>query len=99
MLVEVHNGFTANPETSNTQTPPLQHPRMELEVNGIYDGAMDEDLISHEYTHGVSNRLLNGEATGGGLPFGPQTWALGEGWSDFMSTSITDDPIAGEYIC
>ena len=99
MLVEVHNGFTANPETSNTQTPPLQHPRMELEVNGTDDGAMDEDLISHEYTHGVSNRLLNGEATGGGLPFGPQTWALGEGWSDFMSTSITDDPIAGEYIC
>ena len=99
MLVEVHNGFTANPETSNTQTPPLQHPRMELEINGTADGAMDEDLISHEYTHGVSNRLLNGEATGGGLPFGPQTWALGEGWSDFMSTSITEDPIAGEYIC
>ena len=72
---------------------------MELEVNGIYDGAMDEDVISHEYRTGVSNRLLNREATGGGLPFGPQTWALGEGWSDFMSTSITDDPIAGEYIC
>jgi Fungalysin metallopeptidase (M36)/Fungalysin/Thermolysin Propeptide Motif len=99
MLVEVHNGFAANPEQSNTQTPPGQHPRMELEVNGIYDGAVDEDLIAHEYTHGVSNRLLNGEATGGGLPFGPQTWALGEGWSDFMSTSITDDPVAGEYIC
>ena len=39
------------------------------------------------------------EVVGGDLPIGNQTWALGEGWSEFFGTSITDDPIAGEYVC
>jgi len=102
MLVEVHNGFNVGtPESSNTQTPPGQRPRMELNAfaSAGADGAFDADHIAHEYTHGVSNRLLMTEIVGGGLPFGNQTWALGEGWSDFFGTSIFDDPVAGEYVC
>ena len=102
MLVEVHNGFNVGtPESSNTQNPPGQRPRMELNAvaSTAADGALDADLVTHEYTHGVSNRLLMTEAVGGGLPFGNQTWALGEGWSDFYGTSVFNDPIAGEYVC
>jgi hypothetical protein len=99
MLVEVHNGFTGGPaESSNTQTPPGQRPRLELNA-ALRDGALDADLVAHEYTHGVSNRLVMTEAVGGGLPEGTQTWALGEGWSDFFGTSLFDDPVAGEYVC
>ena len=102
MLVEVHNGFNVGtPDPSNTQTPPGQRPRMELNAvaSTAADGALDADLIAHEYTHGVSNRLLMTEIVGGGLPKATQTWALGEGWSDFFGTSIFDDPVAGEYVC
>ncbi len=97
MDVEVHNDFNSNPnqETSNTQSPPDGgNARMELNT-GIVDGAMDADLVTHEFTHGVANRIIANQ----GLPFGNQTWALGEGWSDFFGTSIYDDPVAGEYVC
>jgi len=98
MLVEVHNSFSLAPdlrEGSNTQTPADgARPRMELNV-GFVDGAMDADLVTHEYTHGVGDRLLAGQ----GLPEDEQTWALGEGWSDFYGTSIWDDPVAGDYVC
>jgi hypothetical protein len=102
MLVEIDNGFTGGPqETSNTQNSPGQRPRMEITANADTDtqGAFDADHITHEYTHGVSNRLIMTEVVDGGLPFGNQTWALGEGWSEFYGTSITNDPIAGEYVC
>jgi hypothetical protein len=100
MFIEIDNGFNVGtPENPNTQTPPGGRPRMELNANSVADGAMDADLVTHEYTHGVSNRLVAGEVPGGGLPYGVQTWALGEGWSDFFGTSIYDDPIAGEYVC
>lgn len=97
MLVEVHNDFNSNPnpETSNTQSPPDgQNARMELNT-GIVDSAFDADLVTHEFTHGVGNRIIANQQ----LPFGNQTWALGEGWSDFFGTSVWDDPIAGEYVC
>ena len=102
MLVEVDNSATGGTaENSNTQTPPGQRPRMELvaDKGTDRDGAFDADHVTHEYTHGVSNRLVMTEAVGGNLPFGNQSWALGEGWSEFFGTSITDDPNAGEYIC
>lgn len=98
MLVEVHNDFNdppANREGSNTQVgPDGMTARMELSIVGV-DAALDADLVTHEYTHGVTNRLLNN----GGLPQDEQTWALGEAWSDFYGTSVWDDPIAGEYVC
>ena len=102
MLVEVDNSATGGTaENSNTQTPPGQRPRMEIvaDKGTDRDGAFDADHVTHEYTHGVSNRLVMTEAVGGNLPFGNQSWALGEGWSEFFGTSITDDPNAGEYIC
>lgn len=92
MLVEVHDGTAGN---SFTQSPPDGGAgRLTLITTGV-DHALDMDLVSHEYTHAVTNRLVNN----GTLPFGIQTWALGESWSDFFATSMWDDPVAGEYVC
>ncbi|KAF8678110.1 Fungalysin metallopeptidase (M36) [Rhizoctonia solani] len=47
------------------------------------DGALENDIIVHEYTHGISNRL-----TGGGTGRCLQTLeagGMGEGWSDAMA--------------
>lgn len=96
MLVEVHNGFNVgNPGFSNTDTPADgMRPRMELKAE-LVDHAMDADVVTHEYTHGVSDRLVCGQR----MPELVQMWALGEGWSDFFGTSVWDDPVAGELVC
>ena len=47
------------------------------------DGAMETDIIVHEMTHGITNRL-----TGGGTARCLQTLeagGLGEGWGDAMA--------------
>ncbi len=60
----------------------------------ITDGSLDSAVILHEYTHGVSNRLLpNGYSTF-------QVAAMGEAWSDFYALEyLTPDgaPIDGTY--
>jgi len=58
------------------------------------DGDLDAEVMCHEYTHGLSNRLL-----GGGVGISElQPRGMGEGWSDFYAESLlsepTDDPRA-----
>ncbi len=60
----------------------------------IRDADFDNEIIKHEYTHGMSNRRV-----GGGVGISAlQSLGLGEGWSDFfslaLSTQATDDPNA-----
>ncbi len=61
------------------------------------DGGLDAEIVIHELTHGLSNRLIG---NGSGL-----NWdvggGMGEGWSDFYALSLlndsnTDDP-NGKY--
>jgi hypothetical protein len=54
---------------------------------------LEGDTIVHEYGHGLSNRLVGNGTLGGGT----QTGAMGEGWGDFMATSIFNDPVIFEY--
>ena len=59
------------------------------------DGSLDAEIVIHELTHGLSNRLV-GNATG---LFWNVAGGLGEGWSDFYALSLlngtqTDDPDA-----
>ncbi len=47
------------------------------------DGSMEDDVVSHEMTHGITNRM-----TGGGTGRCLQTLesgGLGEGWSDAVA--------------
>ncbi|OYW76159.1 MAG: hypothetical protein B7Z37_09995 [Verrucomicrobia bacterium 12-59-8] len=56
------------------------------------DGDVDHEIVIHEYTHGLSNRLV-----GGGVGMSQnQSQGMGEGWSDFYALCLlseaTDDP-------
>ena len=60
------------------------------------DGSLDAEIIIHEYTHGLSNRL-HGNATGLSTQM---AGGMGEGWGDFYAHSLLSeptDPINGVY--
>lgn len=48
------------------------------------DGSMDNGIISHEYGHGISNRLTHVACLGG-----QEGGSMGEGWSDFFALVTT----------
>ena len=57
------------------------------------DGSLDTEVLIHELTHGMTNRLIGNAA---GLVWDPGV-GLGEGWSDFYALSLlnntnADDP-------
>ncbi|CAN5645254.1 hypothetical protein BH20ACI4_BH20ACI4_08000 [soil metagenome] len=61
-----------------------------------YDGTTDADIIIHEVTHGLSNRL-HGNASG---LSSNMSRGMGEGWSDYYAHSLLSepsDPINGIY--
>jgi len=84
---------------ANFATPPDGFPgRMQMYLfdgpTPDRDGSLDAEVMCHEYTHGLSNRLL-----GGGVGISElQPAGMGEGWSDFYALSllseISDDPHA-----
>ncbi len=51
------------------------------------DGDLDAEIIVHEYSHGLSNRI---HANGSGLTSN-QGGGMGEGWGDFMGRSLTSN--------
>jgi len=52
------------------------------------DGDVDNGVICHEYSHGISNRLTGGPANTACLGNAEQ---MGEGWSDYLSLMVTQD--------
>ncbi len=63
---------------------------MELWLDGEVprDSCFDTQILLHEYTHGLSQRLVGG---GAGL-HSLQSAGLGEGWSDFYSLALLSEP-------
>ena len=60
------------------------------------DGSLDADVVWHEFTHGLSNRLV-GNSAGLGLN---QSAGMGEGWSDFYARMLAagaDEDVNGIY--
>ena len=55
------------------------------------DGDLDNGIISHEYAHGISNRLTGGSANGECLQT-TEAGGMGEGWSDWYSLVFTAKP-------
>ena len=94
---DVQNVGTNN---ANFSTPPDgRAPRMQMyRFTGPRpdrDSSLDADIVIHELTHGLSNRLV-GDATG---LFWDVATGMGEGWSDFYALSLLnnsqgDDPNA-----
>jgi Fungalysin metallopeptidase (M36)/Fungalysin/Thermolysin Propeptide Motif len=67
-------------------------PRMQMYIwpNGpteVIDGDMDSGVITHEYGHGISNRLTGGPSKTGCLSAHDER--EGEGWSDFLAIALT----------
>lgn len=54
------------------------------------DGDLDNGIIAHEYTHGISNRLTGGPKTGNCLS-AVESGGMGEGWSDYFGLMVTTD--------
>ena len=48
------------------------------------NGGDDASIVYHEYTHGLTNRLVT-DADGAGALNSAQAGAMGEGWSDFYA--------------
>lgn len=65
-------------------------PRMQMflwtAANPDRDGDLDNGIVAHEYTHGISNRLTGGPANSGCLGNAEHG---GEGWSDYFALMVT----------
>ncbi|KAJ1737399.1 hypothetical protein LPJ72_000506 [Coemansia sp. Benny D160-2] len=74
------------------------------QTNPYRDGDLEQDIVAHEYTHGISTRLTGGPANSDCLADG-EAGGMGEGWSDTVANLLrivpTDtrdrDIIMGEY--
>ena len=89
---------------ANMTTPPDGFPprmQMFLFTNPALDGADLADIVYHEYTHGLTNRLIGNSA---GL-ITHQAQSLGEAWSDWYALdfmvadgSVADTPADGDVL-
>jgi hypothetical protein len=83
-----------------TPTPDGTPPRIQMYLfNGptpYRDGDFDAEVVLHEYTHGLSERLV-----GGGVGISAlQTMGMGEGWSDWYAMAVLSeagDDVNGVY--
>ncbi|KAJ2736745.1 hypothetical protein IW152_000499 [Coemansia sp. BCRC 34962] len=69
------------------------------------DGCLEQDIVAHEFTHGISSRLTGGptnaDCLGDGEPAG-----MGEGWSDAVANLLrirvnhtrSVDMVLGQYV-
>ncbi|RKP27105.1 peptidase M36, partial [Syncephalis pseudoplumigaleata] len=71
-----------------TVPPDGERPRMRIHVYNYTrparDGAFANDIVAHEYMHGVTTRLAGGPANADCLAEG-QSRGMAEGWSDFAA--------------
>lgn len=65
------------------------NPRMQMYLCNGKDGDLDNGVIVHEYTHGISNRLTGGPSAANCLGNQEQ---MGEGWSDYFGIIMTIEP-------
>ncbi len=87
---------------ANFSTPPDGgSPRMQMYLwTGGFDGDFDQTVILHEYTHGLSTRLIGGSDYVDGLT-GPQSGGMGEGWSDWYALTVlssASDDVDAKYV-
>ncbi|KAJ2355343.1 hypothetical protein GGF43_002739 [Coemansia sp. RSA 2618] len=70
-----------------TTPPDGQHARMQMflwtQFKPSRDGSLELDIVAHEFTHGISNRLTGGPSNADCLSTG-EAAGMGEGWSDIV---------------
>ncbi|KAJ2847797.1 hypothetical protein IWW36_003671 [Coemansia brasiliensis] len=108
VIANAQDGSGTN--NANFATPPDgQRPRMRMYVwtmtNPQRDGDLEQDIVAHEYTHGISNRLTGGPSNADCLNYG-ESGGMGEGWSDAVANILRlkasdtkdTDLILGDYV-
>ncbi|KAJ1764183.1 hypothetical protein LPJ69_002004 [Coemansia sp. RSA 1752] len=108
VIANAQDGSGTN--NANFATPPDgQRPRMRMYTWTLStprrDGDLEQDIVAHEFTHGISNRLTGGPANSDCLDYG-ESGGMGEGWSDAVanilrlnSTNTKDtDFVLGDYV-
>lgn len=59
--------------------------------------AFDSSVVFHEFTHGVTNRLVGGPADDRALEE-PQSGGMGEGWGDYIACTINNTTVVGDWV-
>ncbi|KAJ1721255.1 hypothetical protein LPJ61_006065, partial [Coemansia biformis] len=90
VIANAQDGSGTN--NANFATPPDgQRPQMRMYVwtatQPARDGDLEQDIVAHEYTHGISNRLTGGPANSDCLVTG-ESGGMGEGWSDAVANLL-----------
>ena len=82
------SGFNnANMSTYGDGSPPRMQMYLFNGPNPDLDGDLDAEIVLHEYTHGLSGRLVGGGTGISAL----QTGGMGEGWSDFYALALLSE--------
>jgi len=89
--------------TANFITPvDGQSPTMNMGLVTLPNGetrhtAFDSSVVYHEYTHGVTNRLVGGPTNTRALE-APQSRGMGEGWGDYIACLLTNRPVVAAWV-
>jgi len=86
---------TANMGTPVDGSSPVMN--MGLVTSTNRHTAFDSSVVFHEFTHGVSNRLVGGPANDRALE-AIQSSGMGEGWSDYIACSVNDTTVVGNWV-
>lgn len=81
VMISIDNGLILKNQLANNLN-------VTLSSGQAIDGDVDNGVICHEYSHGISNRLTGGPANASCLGNAEQ---MGEGWSDYISLMVTQD--------
>ncbi|KAI8322361.1 hypothetical protein GQ54DRAFT_333282 [Martensiomyces pterosporus] len=107
VIANAQDGSGTN--NANFATPPDgQRPRMRMYVftktDPNRDGDFEQNIVAHEFTHGISNRLTGGPSNTNCLN-DLESGGMGEGWSDTVANIIrikvgdtrSKDTVMGQY--
>lgn len=86
--------------TANMRTPPdgtAPEMNMGLVASTGRHTALDGDVVMHEYTHGLTERLVGGPLDTNSLD-GPQSSGMGEGWGDYMACVLNGRETVGSWV-
>ncbi len=86
---------TANMSRSVDGTSPIMNMGMVTSTNR--HTAFDSTVVFHEFTHGITNRLVGGGLNQNSLD-SIQSGGMGEGWSDYMACTINDVVVVGNWV-
>lgn len=94
----VHSG--AVPGTANFLTLPdgiSGFMNMGLVSSSNRHTALDSTIVYHEFSHGVTNRLVGGPQNVHALQE-PQSGGMGEGWGDYFACTLNNTIVVGSWV-